>query len=298
MKVVVTGARGHLGTWVTDRLARAGHQVVALRSVDADISRDESVAVLASEMTDAAVVHLAAWHPPATANTTAADRRKLLDVNVHGTMRVLEAARAARASAVVYASTFEVYGDVSAAQGSSISESTRVTPITDYGATKLAGEDHLVSFGAEEGIRYVALRFPAVYGPGETTSRALPNFLRSVARGEVPTIAGDGADLRDQIHVRDAARAVECALHATVSGIFNAADGEPHSIAELATTAMRVAGLGGAPKTSARVKPRRDYHMSIDAAKRQLGFVPETSLERGMAEQLAWLRAGGSTRPA
>jgi nucleoside-diphosphate-sugar epimerase len=262
-----------------------------VRAVKADIASDDSVAILARELEGgAALVHLAAWHPPATASTTAQDRGRLLDVNVHGTMRVLEAARVARAVSVVYASSFEVYGDVRAGEGSAITESTRVTPITDYGATKLAGEDHLVSFGAEEGIRYVALRFAAVYGPGETTSRALPNFLKSVAHGEAPTISGDGGDLRDQIHARDAALAVERALVSDASGIFNAADGQPHSIAELAAVAMRVAGLPGEPQRAERAKPRRDYHMSIDAARTALGFVPETSLEQGMAEQLAWLR--------
>jgi nucleoside-diphosphate-sugar epimerase len=308
VKVVVTGATGHIGTWVTWRLARAGHTVIAasragqtpkmpfgetstgdrISTLAVDVSRDDAVRLLSEALHGgAALVHLAAWHPPATAATTATDRRRLLDVNVHGTMRVLEAARE-RASAVVYASTFEVYGEPS---GAAITEASRVMPLTDYGATKLAGEDHLVSFGSEESIRTVALRFPAVYGPGETTSRALPNFLRAVARGELPSIQGDGQDLRDQIHVRDAARVVGLALDGAAGGIFNVSDGEPHSIEALARSALRVAGMTGEPSRSPRAKPRRDIHMSIELARQHLGFVPEVALEAGMAEQLAWLRA-------
>ena len=309
MKVVVTGATGHLGTFVTEALSSSGHDVVAVsrsgaipkppfgappraRSVRAlalDVAQSAVTEPLAKELEGgAALVHLAAWHPPSTANTTPADRRKLIDVNVYGTMRVLEAARAARVSTVVYASSFEVYGEVEGV----VTEDSRVTPITDYGATKLSGEDHLIAFAAEENARVVALRMPAIYGPGELTSRALPNFLRAAALGKTPVISGDGADLRDQLHARDAARAIELALEPTANGIFNVADGEPHSIAELATVAMQVAGLPGGPQHSERTKPRRDYHMNIARARAELGFAPRVALRDGAAEELAWLRAG------
>ena len=190
----------------------------------------------------------------------------------------------------MYASSFEVYGEPQG--GGPIEESARVAPLTDYGATKLAGEDHLISFAYEEKTRVVALRLPAIYGPGERTPRALPNFLRAVADGARPGIHGDGADLRDQIHARDAANAIALAVGGTAEGIFNVADGEPHSIAELAGTAIEVAGIGGKPEFSPRQKPRRDFHMRIAKARAELGFAPEVALRDGMAEQLAGLRAG------
>lgn len=307
MKIVVTGATGHLGRSVVHRLASAGHEVVAasrsgakpdapfeatpvaVETLAVDISSDACVDPLERALAGgAALVHLAAWHPPATAATSVEDRRALLEVNVLGTLRAYEAAKRARASAVVYASTFEVYGDTS---DMPITEASRVKPLTDYGATKLAGEDHLYALTGEEGIRGVSLRMPAIYGPGEATSRALPNFLRAVARGQRPAVAGDGADLRDQLHVRDAALAVERALHYPGSGIFNIADGEPHSILELARTAMQVAGLGGEPEVKPREKPRRDYHMSIALAERELGFRPAVRLAEGMGEQFRSLLA-------
>jgi nucleoside-diphosphate-sugar epimerase len=220
--------------------------------------------------------------------TGAAERRGLVESNVHGTLRVLEAARQGSVSAVVYASTFEVYGDV---RVSPITESTRLAPITDYGATKLSGEDHLLAFAFEEKKRVVALRMPAIYGPGEKTPRALPNFLKAVARGELPTLQGDGEDLRDELHVADAARAILLAATSDAQGIFNIADGRAHSIRELAGLAVELAGLAGSPRRVERTKPRRDYHMSIDKARRELGFEPAVSLREGMAEQLGWLRS-------
>lgn len=313
MKVVVTGATGHVGRYTVYALAQAGHTVVAasrgggmpalpfgatgpvgdVRPLAADITSVAAVDVLAAELgPEVGLVHLAAWHPPATAATTTQDRARLLHCNVFGTMHVLDAARRARrgAAVVVYASSFEVYGAIEAA--GDISEETRVEPLTDYGVTKLAGEDHLIAFGQEERTRVVALRMPAVYGPGEQTARALPNFLRQVARGERPVIYGDGLDLRDQLHVRDAAHAVVCALTSSATGIFCVADGQPHSIQALAQTALAVAGLPGDPAVRPREKPRRDYHMSTHKARQDLGYTARVRLFEGMAEQLAWLREG------
>lgn len=278
MKVVVTGATGHVGRALVPFLEQRGHTVIGLSSKDALPTLDGK----------AALVHLAAWHPPATASTTAEDRRKLIDVNVMGTMRVLEAAREKRVTSVVYASTFEVYGTP---EMSPIAESHPTRPLSDYGATKLAGEDHLLAYAYEEKTRVVALRMPAVYGPGEKTPRLLPNCLAKVAKGERPVIEGDGSDLRDQLYVDDAALAIALALEAeSAQGIYNVADGEEHSVAEVARTAMKVAGMSGEPDVADRKKPRLDYHMSIAKAQSELGFAPKVSLEEGMRRQLASLR--------
>ncbi len=308
MKVVVTGATGHLGRYVVHELLGRKHSVVAVsrsgelpalpfgesqrvgdcRSLAADVASDAAVTALAAELgAGVSLVHLGGWHPPQTASTGAGERRQLIATNVFGTMRVLDAARSAGVRTVVYASSFEVYGDVS---DFPILETTRVQPLTDYGATKLAGEDHLLAFADEERVRVAALRLPAIYGPGEITARALPNFLKAVAAGRPPTIQGDGADLRDEVHARDAALACALALESDGHGIFNVADGKAHSIVELAQTAMDVAGLSGEPESVPRAKPRRDYHMSIERASRLMGFAPRVSLRDGMAEQLAWLR--------
>jgi UDP-glucose 4-epimerase len=309
MRAVVTGATGHVGRSSVDALARAGFEVVAVSRSGAvpglpfgstarsggisglalDVTNEACVAELARVLTPGSLlVHLAAWHPEQTANTGAREREGLLETNVHGTLRVLEAARRGGARRVVYASTFEVYGEVASVP---ISEAARLQPITDYGATKLAGEDHLLAFAHEEKAQVLALRMPAIYGPGEKTPRALPNFLRSVARGELPTLHGDGSDLRDQLHVADAARAILLAARTDVAGIFNVADGQAHSIEELAALAIETAGLRGSPRRLERMKPRRDYHMSIAKARLELGFEPRVQLREGMREQLAWLRS-------
>jgi nucleoside-diphosphate-sugar epimerase len=311
-RVVVTGATGHLGRYVVHALRASGLGVTALsRSGQVpeppfgesalggvvaqalDLEREDAVDTLSELLgPGSALVHLAAWHPPATATTTPQERRRLMAANVFGTMRALEAARKQPTGAVVYASTFEVYG-LPEAPGA-VAETARLSPLSDYGASKLAGEDHLLAFAYEERMRVAALRLPAIYGPGELTSRALPNFLKQVVRGERPCVLGSGLDLRDQIHARDAAQAVLDALKSEASGIFNVADGQPHSILELARTALQVAGVAGEPEQAPSQKPSYDFHMSIDKARRELGFEPQVSLAAGMAEQLAWLRSRAS----
>ncbi|HYQ17773.1 MAG TPA: NAD(P)-dependent oxidoreductase [Polyangiaceae bacterium] len=314
-KFVVTGATGHLGRSVVQLLAEHGEVVAASRSgalpeapfseaartnvrgLAIDVERDDCVEPLRAELgPEVALVHLAAWHPPRTAGTTPEDRRRLVAANTLGTLRVLEAARRAagqpHVACVVYASTFEVYGIPE--QPGAVLESSRLNPITDYGATKLSGEDHLLAFAYEERARVVALRFPAIYGPGELTARALPNFLRSAASGERPTVHGSGRDLRDQLHVRDAAASVLRAIVSNASGIFNIADGEPHSIWQLAESAMAAAGLSGAPNQLPSDRQVYNFHMSIERAKAELGFEPRVSLLDGMKEQLLWLRQRSS----
>jgi len=297
MKIVLTGATGHVGRALVQALAdheivavsRGGEAVGASRGLAADLSDDASVASIASELgPDTTLVHLAAVHPAATAATTPADRRALVHTNVLGTMRVLDAARSAGGvKAVVYASTFEVYGEP---RDALIDESHRTYPRTDYGATKLSGEHHVAAFAYEEGgVRTVCLRMPAVYGPGEKTPRALPNFLERVAAGEAPVVYGDGGDLRDQLHVRDAALAIERALEAG-DGVYNVSDGQSHSVLEIAQLAINLAELDCEPELRERDKERRDFHMDISRAQSELGFKPRVSLEDGMREQLAWLR--------
>lgn len=311
MKVVVTGATGHLGRSVVERFARAGCAVVAvsrsgrapeppfghpalprMETLAVDLCSDAAVGALADALgPEVTLVHLAGSRPPGTSDSTRAARSALLDLDVMGTQRALEAASRAGVRAVIYASSAEVYGIPQTPDA--VSEESATRPISDYGVVKLSGEDHLFAFAAESAVRAVALRFPAIYGPGERVSRALPSFLRAVAAGRVPVVSGDGSEQCDQVHAADAALAIERAATTDASGVFNVTDGEAHSVRALAATALEAAGLSGAPEHHPSTKPCDGAHLSIERARRVLGFQPEVPLAEGMREQLAWLRASG-----
>jgi nucleoside-diphosphate-sugar epimerase len=81
------------------------------------------------------------------------------------------------------------------------------------------------------------------------------------------------------------------ALAGTASGIFNLTDGRPHSIAELATLALGTAGMNEDFRRLPRQKERRDYHLTIDKARRELGFEPQVDLAKGMRQEFGWLRS-------
>jgi nucleoside-diphosphate-sugar epimerase len=257
-----------------------------------ELATESAVETLAAELgPNVALVHLADWQPPSATASTSRDRELLLEINVMGTLRALDAARQARVSQVVYASSWEVYG---IPQAVPVTEASATRPFSDYGASKLAGEDHLFAFATEEELPAIALRMPPTYGPGEHGIHALPDFLRTVARGERPKILGDGLDHRDQLHATDAALGIECALGSSRSGAYNLADGEAYTILDLARAALAVAGLGGEPELLPAQIQRCDFHMSIAKIQSELGFAPRVRLTDGMAQQLRWLRAGGA----
>jgi nucleoside-diphosphate-sugar epimerase len=313
VKVVITGATGHIGRYLAQRLAGQGWNIVAasrsglvpattfesqaisgrVHAMALDIASETAVGTLAERLgPDVALVHLAAQHPEATAASSVDDRQRLIEVNVMGTLRVLEAARVSGASTIVYVSTFEVYGIPSGCQ--SATEDSETHPGSDYGVTKLAGEDHVLAFALEQNVRTAALRMPPIYGPGECLARELPSFLRSVARGERPRIYGDGDDCRDVLHVQDAALSIERALVTNCSGIYNVSDGQSHSIAELARTAMKLADMNGEPEFRPASETRFDFHVNIDKIKAELGFEPEVALIDGMQQELRWIRASAA----
>jgi nucleoside-diphosphate-sugar epimerase len=306
MKAVVTGATGHLGGYVVHELLELGFEVVAVsrsgktpdapfemsstaraRGLALDLTQDGAVAPLVPELgSEVALVHLANWNPPASPALSSADRAQLVELNVLGTLRVLDAARAG-VGVVVYASTCEVYGVPEGA--GPVKESARLMPLTDYAACKLSGEDHLLAFAYEEHKRAVALRFAAMYGPGSAPC-ALSSLLRQTANAERPTVYGDRAELRDQVHVRDAARSIVCAVRSSARGIFNVSDGRPQSIAECARAVLSVSGLGGEPHFRPDSKPRADLYLDVDLARAELNFESTVTLRDGMLEELRWLR--------
>ncbi|MCU0242503.1 MAG: NAD(P)-dependent oxidoreductase [Vicinamibacteria bacterium] len=308
MKIAVTGASGHLGQHVVAALAARGDDVLALgrhpltgptipgvlwpRSVEwlaVDLSQPSAARALSDGLRDvSAVVHLSAFIPEDTARNADADADRTLATNVSGTAALVAALETLpRPLPVVYASTFEVYGSPRHAP---IGEDHPLAPLGYYGASKLIGEEYLHLHGQTTGAACAALRLPAIYGPGDTLQRAIGNFVRAAAAGRDLEIHGDGEDRRELVYVRDAAEAIMRAIDAQARGPFNVASGRGYSIREMAEAAIRAAGSGQI-SVRARSKARLDYVLDITRARKELRWEPRTSLEAGMAAQIAWWRA-------
>jgi UDP-glucose 4-epimerase len=311
MKVIVTGALGHLGLHVVERLLAGGHQVVAasrsgsvprapsgalltgaLQALSLEIGDESAVSALRSELTPgSALVHLAAYRPAGI--THVSDRERLLALNTHGTLRVLEAARSTPSGphAVIYACDAEVYGP--SEPGEPLTEESPLRPATDYAASKLSGEDHLFAFEFEEQTRCVSLRLGALYGSGRRTPDFLSSLLLPGARRAPLKVQAHAGEVRARVHVRDAALAIERALLGSAQGRFNVADGHAQTFEQEVRLALEIAG---APDSVSFEDPgTRPLQLVLDLrrAREELGFCAQSSLADGLREE-ARVALGGS----
>jgi UDP-glucose 4-epimerase len=207
------------------------------------------------------------------------------EVNVLGTVRVLEAARAHGTHLVFSSTGGAIYGEC---DGPAAEDAPR-RPISPYGISKRAGEEYVAGWNRLFGSRHVSLRFANVYGPRQEASLeggVIAIFLERLAAGEETTIFGDGKQTRDFIYVGDVVRGVLAAAdHA--GGIYNIGTGIETSVNELHAVCRRVTGIDREPEY-AEARPGDIERSVIDPAlaARELGWRAEQSLESGL--RLTW----------
>jgi UDP-glucose 4-epimerase len=308
MRALVTGGAGFIGSHLVERLLAEGHDVrvvddfstgkqenlvplaakagSALDVVKADIRNGWELRTLAEGCEiifhEAAIVSVpySVEHPQETH-----------DVNLQGTLNVLEAARQAKTRRLVFASSAAVYGD---APGLPKHEGMLPTPIAPYGLEKLTSEHYLSIFARLYGVETVSLRYFNVFGPRQDPTSAYSGVISIFAdrarRGEPVTIFGDGSAYRDFVFVKDVVEAN--LLAATKPGIsgrsFNVARGEKTSLLDL--TAM-IGRAVGRPLTVKHAEPRAgditESLADISRARTELGFAPAVAVEEGLKLLLA-----------
>lgn len=236
MKAVVTGAAGFLGPHVARRLLEDGFEVASydlapvnlpgVRSILGDLLDSEGVeqAVQGADV----VLHIGAIGDVYLAGEQPA---LAASVNVTGSANIASAARKSGAR-VVYASTWEVYGEP---VYQPIDESHPCAPDHPYNITKLAGESMLLAADHLHDVPVVALRLGTAYGPGLRPNSVFRIFIDRARKGEAITIQGDGAQSRQFTHVDDLARAFSMAAQSDLRGLaLNTVAPEAVSIKELA----------------------------------------------------------------
>ena len=294
MRLLLTGGSGFLGRRVTGLLAENGHNVVSIgRTVPPDAGTRTSAFVKA-DLTDAgavqraaaeigsvdSIIHLAAMVPKTTSEDEA---RAAFDANVSGTIHLFDAfGRAGQANTV--ASTAEVYGLPTG--HALIREDAEPFPLSWYGASKVATEVYCRVLERHEQMRIALLRFTVLYGTGDTIQRAIPNFVRSAVRGESIRIFG-GEELRDYLHVDDAARAVITAWEHRLSGTYNVGSGTGIAVRDAAAAVVRAAGGGAGIEQHPRQKPAADIVLDVTRFREATGFAPARVFPDGLEEQIA-----------
>ena len=235
------------------------------------------------------VFHLAA----SVGNTRSIDDPiKDSQVNVLGTLHVLEGARRAGVGKVVYSSSAGIFGELKTVP---IKEDHPIDPDTPYGASKLAGEKLCLAYAKLYPIEGVCLRYFNVYGRHQrydAYGNVIPIFAHRVLHSEPITIFGDGEQTRDFVNVRDVAQAnLRAAQTAGVSGAFNIASGTRITINRLAE--MIATASGRRPVVQHAPQRKGDVRHSladISAAHGAFGYAPQVELEPGLQEYMDWAK--------
>jgi len=302
MRTLVTGGAGFVGSHVVDALIARGDEVHVVDNLstgsranlaagaelhELDI-RDPALEALGGELRPDVVFHLAAQ---ADVGTSVERPTFDAEVNVTGTVRVLEAARAAGARVVFTSSGGTIYGEC---HEPATEDDPRV-PISPYGVSKLAGEEYVAGWNRLYGTSHVVLRLANVYGPRqipELEGGVVAIFLDRLGRGEKCQIFGDGSVERDFVYVSDVAAAFLRAA-ATGTGTYNVGTGVATNILDLYRLCARAAGVDREPNF-AEAHPGDLQRSVIDAsrAERELGWRARTPLADGLAGTLAAVQPG------
>ena len=301
MRALVTGGAGFIGSHVVDALLARGDEVVVVDSLAtgkrenvpaaADLRVQdirEPLDALFEEVRPEAIFHLAAQ---ADVRVSVEQPVEDAEVNVLGTVRVLDAAQRHGAGQVVFSSTGgAIYGECNGPAA----ETAPLEPVSPYGTGKLAGEEYVRAYNRLHGSIHVVLRFGNVYGPrqdphGEAGVVAI--FLGALARGEEARIFGDGEQTRDYVYVGDVARASLAAL-GQEGGVFNIGTGRETSVNELYELCRTVAGSDTeAAHVPARAGELQRSVLDPSRASADLGFMAFVGLEDGLQATWEWLRA-------
>ena len=295
---LVTGGAGFIGANLLRMLLDHGFRVHVLDNfwvgrweyldgldvevIEGDI-RDIETVVAAIEGVEN-VVHLAAQCGVPASLT---DPRRDCEVNIIGTLNLLEASRMLGVRRFVFASSNAPLGR----QLPPATEDKAPLPISPYGASKLAGEAYCLAYHGSWGLGTVVLRFGNVYGSFSAHKNSVVSrFLKDIlTKGQI-TIDGDGQQTRDFIYVDDLCRAIILAIESEVSGeVFQIATGVETSILELAALVQQVINqhvkLHHGPPRQGDV--RKNYS-AITKVREILGWEPRVGLLDGLRETLAW----------
>ena len=308
-RALVTGGAGFIGSHIVDRLLERDFEVKVVD--DLSSGRLENINVhfknsnfhfIKGDIRDAEIVKRTfrdvdvVFHEAAFVGINDSIRKPLLvnDINVNGTLNVLEASLRCDAKRVVVASSAAVYGEPRTLP---VTEDSVPCPESPYAASKLATELYAKAYHRTYGLETVCFRYFNVYGPRQALgpyAAVITAFVDDLIKGRRPIIYGDGEQTRDFINIQDVVRANILAIERDCAGeVFNIATGSSVTINNLLEIVARVLGKRTVKPEFGEQRPKdvRQSCGDISKAKKILGFKPETSLERGLEDFVQYHRS-------
>jgi len=305
MKIMVTGGAGFIGSHVVDACIEAGHSVSIVDDLSTgkrknvnpkarlhvvDIRDQESLESVFAEERPEVVSHQAAR---ANVRESMIEPKLYADVNIMGSLSLLEAARKYECRKIIYASTGgAVYGEPVYVP---VDEQHPVQPLDPYGASKHHVEHYLYIYRKHYGLDYTILRYPNVYGPrqdpyGEAGVVAI--FAAHMLNGGQVLINGTGEQQRDFVYVGDVARANLLAVDAGGGEIFNIGSGVGTSVNEIFRELKCLADSDCAEAhDEAKLGEVYRTFLNADKARAGLGWEPQVTVIEGLARTVAYYRS-------
>jgi UDP-glucuronate 4-epimerase len=310
--ILVTGGAGFIGSNLITSLLAQGNKVICVDNFSdnydpsykesniaafadnpnfslyrTDIRNAADVQKVFAETKPQQVVHLAA---KADTRLSITEPQAYIDVNLTGTLNMLESAKAFAVEKFVFASSSSVYGNHATAPFSE--EAPTDFPIAPYGATKKSGEILCYSYHTNFNLPVVCLRIFNAYGERNRPDLVLYKWVDSILHGRSIELSGEGERMRDFTYIGDLVRAITLALEKPISyEIINVGNAHPISLKDLLSVVEKVtvtkAEVVKRPSNKGSVEMT---HASVEKAKNVLGWEPTTSIEEGVSRLVAWFK--------
>lgn len=307
MRALVTGGAGFVGSNIVKLLLENNYEVSVIDNLSsgyivnlAEYIKSGAVNFKGGDIRDAlsvnkamkgmdVVFHLAA----SVGRQRSLDNPQLdSDINLMGTINILEAMRKHEVKRIVYSSSAAIFGELITP---TISEEHPQNADSPYGVSKLAAEKMILSYSGIYGITGVCLRYFNIYGVNQRYDlygNVIPIFAKCIYAGEPITIYGDGEQTRDFINVDDVAKAnYKASLSKKGTAVYNLGSGKSITINRLAEIMQDIAGIHVgikyAPERSADVKHCK---ANIDKAEHALEFKAKIDIEEGLVTYMDWYK--------
>lgn len=314
MKVLLTGSAGFIGSHLAEALVKE-HKVIGLDNfcdfyspaikhknilkllknnnfqlIEADIRNQDILAEVFTENKIDLVIHLAAM---AGVRPSIEDPQLYTEVNINGTVNLLEECKKQGIKKFIFASSSSVYGNnkkVPFAESDSVDH-----PISPYAATKKAGELICHTYHKLYNISLICLRFFTVYGPRQRPDLAIRKFAEKMLRGEEIPVFGDGSTRRDYTYINDIIDGIVKAIDHVNSGcifdVFNLGESQTISLKEMIETLEDVLQI----KAKKKILPLQlgdvqQTFADISKSRKILGYDPQTDFKVGITRFITWLK--------
>ncbi len=308
MSYLVTGGAGFIGSNIVDELVKRGEKVVILDNFSSGRRGNiahllDKIEVVEGDVRDFWTVIQAVkgveyiLHQAALPSVQRSVNNPLTsnEVNINGTLNLLEAAKEYGVKRFIYASSSSVYGDTPTLPKR---EDMPPKPLSPYAITKLAGEEYCQTFSKLYDIPAVCLRYFNVFGtrqdPTSQYSAVIPKFIRLLLENKTPIIYGDGEQSRDFTFVQNVVEANILACQSDISKgeVINIACGQSFTLNQLVSTLNQIIGSKIKPEYSPG-KPGdvRNSLADISKARKLLGYETKVSFALGLEKTVEWFRS-------